>query len=269
MNILIVDDEPLAVQSLRLEAGKVFSADAHFDTAGTARQALQLARVKPVDIAFLDIEMPEMNGLELAQALKEIRGETNIVFVTAYTEYAMRAWQLHASDYLLKPASEQDIRTALANLRTPLFPPSSPGDQRLQVQCFGNFEVFFHGERVHFERSGARELFAYLVSRRGAGVSAGELCSILWEDDGNVTLKKNYVRTYFSSLRKTLRAYGLEQVVSHTRDAYAVDPNQLDCDYYRFLEMDPVAVNSYHSEFMSQYSWAEMMIYSLDRLAEK
>ena len=267
MTVLIVDDEQLAVQSLVREAVQVFPPETAFLTAFFGAQALELAASGPVDIAFLDIEMPDMDGLELTLRLKQLHPEVNIIFVTAYPAYSVSAWKLHASDYLLKPVDARDLRTALDNLRHPL-PPAVPAAQeppeRLQVQCFGNFEVFYAGKKVHFDRSGAKELFAYLVSRRGAGVTTGELCGVLWENDANLALKKSYIRTYFASLKKTFRSYGLEGAVVHTRNSYSIDPDLLDCDYYRFLQLDPVAINSYRSEFMSQYSWAEGMVYQPD-----
>lgn len=264
MTILIVDDEQLAVQSLLREAAQVFPPETDFLTASSGAQALELAASRPADIAFLDIEMPDMDGLELTLRLKQLHPEINIIFVTAYPAYSVSAWKLHASDYLLKPVDAGDLRAALDNLRHPLPEASAEPPERLRVQCFGNFEVFFGGKKVHFDRSGAKELFAYLVSRRGAGVTTGELCGVLWENDFDLALKKSYIRTYFASLKKTFRGCGLEGVVVHTRNSYSIDPSLLDCDYYRFLQLDPVAINSYRSEFMSQYSWAEGMVYQPD-----
>ena len=221
-----------------------------------------------IDVAFLDIEMRGMSGLTMAKHLKQLRQETNIVLVTAYAEYALEAWKLYVSGYLLKPASAADVSKALSHLRIPL-PQAEPQPKLLRVQCFGSFEVFCGSERVHFERSRAKELLAYLVSRRGASVSTGEICSVLWEDDNDLSRKKSLIRTCLVCLRKALRQFGLEEAVQHTRDAYSVNTALLDCDYYRFLELDPVALNSYQSEFMRQYSWAEPLIFPLEQLREK
>ena len=264
MNILIVDDEVLAAQSLEATLRKILGNAPSYSLAKNGEQALSLAEITPPDLAFLDIEMPGMNGMALAKHLKDCFPEADLVFVTAYPQYSLEAWKVHASDYLLKPANEQDVRNALENLRHPTTfdPTEMPG--QLRVQCFGTFAVFYDGEPVHFSRSAAKELFAYLVSRRGASATTGELCSILWEDDRDLNLKKSYLRTYFSSLRKTFALLGVEDAVIHSRDSYAVNPQKLICDYYHFLEMDPVAVNSYRGEFMSQYSWAEMMVFPLN-----
>ena len=263
MVILIVDDYKPSVRALSGVLSEVLGDDTEILTASSGEEALRLAEDTPVDVAFLGVVMPGMGGLECARRLTALRETTDIVIVTAFPEHALDAWRIHASDFLLKPVTEADVRTALANLRHPL----PRGPKRLRVQCFGNFAVFAGSERIHFKRSGAQELLAYLVSRRGASVSTGELCSVLWEDDINQSLEKSYIRTFFSCLRRTLRAYGLEGAVRHERDSYSVNTKLLDCDYYRFLERDPLAAISYHSEFMHQYSWAEPMAYQIENLA--
>ena len=84
-----------------------------------------------------------MNGLELAKRLKDQHGETNIVFVTGYSEYAIDAFDLHASGYLLKPATVEKVQDAMENLR---IPPETIGrGKRVRIQCFGNFEIFVDG----------------------------------------------------------------------------------------------------------------------------
>lgn len=264
MNVLIADDEILALRSLQKALSRVLPNAAVLTAAGGA-EALSLAERTSIDVAFLDIKLQDMSGLELARKLKARQSRIDIILVTAYAEYAMDAWRLYVSGYLLKPADTEDVRTALQHLRSPAL--SSPKEEppRLRVQCFGNFEVFYRNEKLHFRRSKAKELFAYLVSRRGASVTSGEICSILWEDDEDLGGKKSMIRTYFASLRQTFRACGLEAAVQHSRDAYSVNMDLLDCDYYRFLSMDPVALNSYQSEFMHQYSWAEPLVYGIEK----
>ncbi len=264
MTVLIADDEILALQSLQRVVSRVLF-NAVILTAASGRQALSLAESTPIDLAFLDIELQDMNGLDLVRHLKALRPELNIILVTAYENYALDAWRLYVSAFLLKPANAADVRTALQHLRSPA-PPEPEREQRpLRVQCFGNFEVFYRDEKIHFKRSKAKELFAYLVSRRGASVTSGEICSVLWENDEDLGGKKSMIRTYFASLRQTFRSCGLDAVVQHSRDAYSVNVDLMDCDYYRFLKLDPVALNSYQSEFMHQYSWAEPLVYGIEK----
>ncbi len=264
MNVLIADDEILALRSLQKAVSRVLP-NAALLTAACGREAMSLAASFPIDLAFLDIELQDMNGLDLVRHLKATQPRAGIILVTAYENYAMDAWRLYVSSFLLKPADAEDVRTALQHLRSPAQPERATGQKLLRVQCFGNFEVFCGKEKVRFARSKAKELFAYLVSRRGASVTSGEICSVLWEDDEDLVGKKSMLRTYFASLRKTFRAYGLEDAMQHSRDAYSVKVELLDCDYYRFLSLDPVALNSYQAEFMHQYSWAEPLVYGIEK----
>lgn len=252
MNILIVDDEPMMLEMAEDTVREV-KPDADIAVFSNPYKAFESANEKHYDIAMLDIEMPGMTGLELARKLKELDAQINVIFVTAYAEYALDAFELYASGYLMKPLRRDRVQKEFDNLRYE----SISGQMLLRAQCFGNFEVFYKGRPVTFARARAKELFAYLVSLRGAAASVGELCAILWEDSVEQDKNKHYMRNLISDIRKTLRECGAEDVLVGKRNQYAVDPTKLDCDYYRYLEGDEQAVNAYLGEYMKQYSWAE------------
>lgn len=182
MKILIVDDEQMALEEAE-ELVLQIRPKAEIICAKNYMEALKAAETLHFDIALLDIEMPGMSGMELAEKLKEHTPDINIIFVTAYDEYALKAFQLYASDYLLKPISVSVLENAFSNLRYPVV----SGEEKLRVQCFGNFEVFCDGEPVHFARARAKELFAYLIDLKGASANTGELCGILFEDSGEIS----------------------------------------------------------------------------------
>ena len=142
MNILAVDDERNALEGLETVLRRALP-EAEVYPFRTSADALVFAENTPCAVAFLDIELRDMNGLELAKRLKDQHGETNIVFVTGYSEYAIDAFDLHASDYLLKPATVEKVQDAMENLR---IPPETIGHgKRVRIQCFGNFEIFVDG----------------------------------------------------------------------------------------------------------------------------
>lgn len=182
MKILIVADEQMALEEAE-ELVLQIRPKAEIICAENYMEALKAAETLHFDIALLDIEMPGMSGMELAEKLKEHTPDINIIFVTAYDEYALKAFQLYASDYLLKPISVSVLENAFSNLRYPVV----SGEEKLRVQCFGNFEVFCDGEPVHFARARAKELFAYLIDLKGASANTGELCGILFEDSGEIS----------------------------------------------------------------------------------
>lgn len=90
MNIIAVDDEKLALRDLT-QILELVLPEASVSGFRTPQKALAHAWAVPVDIAFLDVEMKGMNGLELAKQLKDIRGRTNIVFATGFSQYAVDA----------------------------------------------------------------------------------------------------------------------------------------------------------------------------------
>lgn len=246
MRILIVDDEIPAINSLERSLRRILDANVEINSAENGEAALALLDEKTYDILFLDIEMPGMSGLDVAKKVSIKHPNTNIIIVTAYKEYAVDAWDLYVSGYLLKPASPERIRQALEKLRTPIV-------ERLTVQCFGNFDVFYKGEKLTFARSAAKEMLAYLIARRGAAVTAGEFCAILWDGKD----KKDQLSTYFAEMKRALVRVGFSDIIVHSRNDYSINTAKLDCDYYRYLNGDPGAVALYNGEFMLQYSWGE------------
>lgn len=260
MRVLVVDDSRLSASSLVRVLERI-DVSVHPKVVSSAAEALESLDQQHFDVAFLDIEMPGINGLELARQLKLRHPLTNVVYVTGYPEYALDAWSTQASAFLVKPVDEQDVRRALDNLRIPVTNQDGSG---LFVQCFGNFEVFYDGVPVAFERYHTKELLAYLVDRKGALVSMGELMAVLWEDRPDTPSLRSQLRTLISDLRRTLSDLGYGQAVVKRRGGIAIAIDVDECDYYAFLAGNPDALNQYHGEYMCQYSWAESTVAQLE-----
>ena len=259
MNIIAVDDEKLALETLVDSAEKVMP-DASIHGFCNPQEAVEYVQSNECEIAFLDIKMRGISGLELARQLKNIQGDINIIFVTGYSEYALDAFRLYASDYLLKPTTPEAVERALKHLRTPVKPQI---DKKIRFQCFGTFEVFFGEEKLVFKRGKAKELLAYLVDRMGASVTMGELMSVLWEDGRDTISRKSNLRNLISDVKQTLAEVGSEDIIIKSRNTIALNYHAVDCDFYDFLRHIPYAVNAYRGEYMTQYSWAEITTASL------
>lgn len=255
MRILIADDEYMVLQENR-EVVEAACPDAEIVTAENYLEALDAVKTASVDVALLDIEMPGITGLELAKRLKELDPKVNIIFATAYTEYAVEAFSMYVSGYLLKPLTKEAVTKALEHLRHPV----QEEQKKLQVQCFGKFEVFYHGKPVPFARTKAKEIFAYLIDIKGAAANTGELCAVLWEDSTEVEKNRHYLRNLMADLRRALRQCDAEDVLIIKRNQFSIDTSKVDCDYYRYLNGEKTAVDSYEGEYMTQYSWAEHAI---------
>ena len=117
MKILIVDDEQMALEDAKDVAEKV-QPEAEIFGVNTCSRALEIAEREKPDVALLDIEMPGMNGLELAKRLKEIYDSINIIFVTAYSEYALEAFSIKASDNDLRYSTVGYRRVLLLYVRS-------------------------------------------------------------------------------------------------------------------------------------------------------
>lgn len=180
MTIIAVDDERIALQLLQSSISEaVPSAQLHGFASG--EQAVAFVRANHCDVAFLDIDLSDTDGISLAKHLKQANPLINIIFVTAHKEYAMEALSLHSSGYVMKPATKEKVEHELENLRHPV---SLPSKHKVWIQCFGNFEVFADGQPIKFTYSKTKELLAFLVDRKGAYCSNGEIITALWEDDG-------------------------------------------------------------------------------------
>lgn len=260
MRSLVVDDSRLAASALVKVVMRV-DAQGACDVAYSASDANRMCMEHPYDVVFLDIEMPGANGLTLANRLRLQSPQTNVVFVTGYPEYALDAWNTQASCFLVKPVDEEDVRRALDQLRNPVVSSERKG---LYIQCFGNFEVFYDGVPVAFERSHTKELLAYLVDRRGALVSTGELVAVLWEDRPDTVSRRSQLRTFISELRRVFTGLGRPDAIVRQRGGVAVKIALTECDYYGFCAGLPEALNLYRGEYMCQYSWAENTTALLD-----
>ena len=250
MNIIAVDDEPLALKDLlrTLQSVRPNCTPTSF---ATPREALAYAEENSVDVAFIDIEMPGMSGLDLAKRLKELHPAVHIVFVTSYEKYAIDAFALHATGYLLKPVQAADLEREMTFMYG-----CDAHEAHVRIRTFGGFEAFVNGTPLTFKRSKTTELLALLVDRRGAGVTAREACAVLWEDRPHNASQRSYYQSLVADLRSTLAAQA-DHVLVKTWNNLSIDPNAVDCDCYRFLDGDPIAVNAYCGSYLPAYSWAE------------
>ena len=248
MKILLVDDEELQLIRLEKICKKIKPEDEYFIYTNPVKAFREVKDIK-IDIAFLDIEMPGYNGVEMAKRLIGINPQINIIFVTAYDDYAIDAYKLHASGYIMKPVSEEDIKKELDGLRYSVE--KQDNEKLIQVKCFGNFEVFKDGVPLKFHRQKSKELFAYLVDREGAATNMNELNAILWDED-----KNSYLRNLIADIQDTLKEVGASDVFIKRYNECFIDVSKIDCDAYEYKKNNPEAIIAYRGEYMIQYSWA-------------
>ena len=248
MKAITVDDEIYMLETLH-EAVSASSDIELAEAFSSCSAALAYAAENPVDVAFLDINMRGIGGLGLAEKLMELHPRCKIIFCTGYEEYAVSAFQLHVSGYLMKPITPEAVQREINHIKG-----VTAAENLLSIKCFGNFEVLYNGKSLPFRRKKTKELLAVLVDRTGAGVTAKQICAILFPDDTDDTKNAAYLRQLILDLKTTLKTIRAEGVLQHDTPYYRIDTRLVKCDYLSFLE---TGKPEFHGEYMTQYSWAE------------
>ena len=249
MRIFAVEDEPTILKNLAKHIREVLP-DAEIFAFQDAEDAVAALTQGAVDIAFLDIELGDMNGVELAKRIKADCPLCNIVFCTGYSSYATQAFDLGASDYLMKPITNKKLEHALTQLRHARKPVMPKG--QLYIRCFGQFEVFYNGEPLLSLTKRAKELFAYLVDQAGAVSSAADIISTLFPNNA-----ESYFRVAKRDLERALAEIVQGDILVKSWGKLGIRRDNLLCDYYEYLAGNPDALNLYRGAYMLQYDWAQ------------
>ncbi len=257
MNVVCVDDENMSLNNTIILC-KECGVDSVFGFS-SSKEALDFFKEtdKEIDIAFLDIDMPIINGIEMAKMLKTVSPNTFIIFISGYKEYALEAYQAHAIGYLTKPISQEELQAEIDRVN------GFKGilKKKIKVFTFGNFEVFYNDKPVEFKYRKTKELFAYLIDRNGVDVSTSEIMAVLFEEDD----KSSYLRNLISDLVQTFDKLD-DNLIRRSRGMLGLNKTCIDCDYYEYLKGDK---SLFQGEYMSQYSFAEYTLGYLIRQEEK
>lgn len=262
MRIIVVDDEERARNLLEM----ILRGLGHQDvwTFGDAQSALSYLKENACDVAFLDVEMPGMSGLDLAEELLKLSVIPAIVFQTAYPQYAVRAWDSDAVDYLLKPYGRDQVQRALERASRRNLICWQSKTPSVEIHCFPSFALWINGVPLTFDNRKAKELLAYLVHMQGNWVSTDRIIYALFEDSEEKSAK-NYYRLVLYRLKQTLKEVGLERLVESGYGKARVNPEHFVCDYYRFLQGE---TSLFFGEYMSDYNWAEQTLADMRRKSE-
>lgn len=196
----------------------------------------KIGELKP-RVVFLDINMPQLRGIDAGSRILDLSPETDIVFVTAFDQYAVEAFELHATDYLLKPVAEERLAKTVARLckKIPLAGEHHSG--KLQIRCFGRLQMGWEGrEPIKWRIEKARELFAFLLQNHSRNITRDELLDKLWpEDNPDRAVKQLYNGVYY--LRKALENYGIDRTLLSIDNNYNLKLGAVDWDVARFSEL--------------------------------
>ncbi|MEE1086060.1 MAG: response regulator [Schaedlerella sp.] len=260
MKTILVDDMMLDMQLFEIKCKDL----SDFEIIGKFTdplEALSFAKNNDVEFALLDIDMPGMNGIELAHNLRQLRRDIIIVFVTAHPKFAVEALKMKADYMIFKPFNHEDISDVLERAKLLV----RRQKKRFYFQTFGTFEMSVEGKLVKFKSAKSKELMALCVFREGYPISIHEMVDYLWEDESTLNYGAGYRRT-IKELADTLKEYGADELLQRSRGSIQINIELADSDYIDFMNGDIDAICKFQGDFMQQYSWAETMVY---RLLEK
>jgi two-component SAPR family response regulator len=178
-------------------------------------------------ILFLDIEMPEMSGLQLAEKIIEAGNNIEIVFVTAYDKYALEAFRVNAIDYILKPFSSDDIAQAITRLKKVKSLPiisQMPADKG-RIYCFGRLSVYGAGcrEAVKWRTSKTEELFAFMLQNLNSEVVKWKITQAIWPECESEKQLNTNLHTTVYKVKKTLLSANIKFDFSFINGRYKME----------------------------------------------
>lgn len=251
MRVIYVDDEQPALDNFRLTAAQIPQFE-QLNLFSSGEAALMWVRKNLVDTAFLDMEMPGIHGIDLALKLREINPNIRVIFVTAYSQYALEAWGTGAIGYLLKPYTVDDIRKELEKC---IFRPLP--SEHIIIRTMPMLSVTVRGEPLHISGAKPRELFALLVDRGERGITSAEGIACLWPDKPNDASAQSLFRMTYKRLVAALEEAGAGHIVGSRENHRFLRVDQVECDLYRILADDENAIQKYSGQYLQEYSWAE------------
>lgn len=244
LKAIIADNEEPAVNVLTIMLEKTRQIDV-VKSFTNAADALSWFQYSKPDVAFLDIEMPEIKGLELAEKILAIHEDVEIIFVTAYDQYALDAFRVNALDYLLKPLSFEDISRTVSRLvkRKGAEATANRKFSNGCVYCFGRLTVYgsSNDQPVKWRTSKTEELFAYMLQNTGKEVPKWKICEALWPEC-DMEKVDVYLHTTLYKMKKVLSAAGIEYDIKFINGCYWMNLPQIFVDTAEFDSIASSAV---------------------------
>lgn len=242
IRVIIVDDEEDALDLLEILLGQIGGVDIVGRYINPAK-AFETLNESPIDLVFLDIDMPGMKGTELAREIRKINKKIPIVFTTAYSEYAVEAFEIQTNDYLLKPFTLDRLQTTVIRIQQALT--VSAAQERsiahlsCSIQCFGGFHLQSSDtgkSLLSWKTKKVKELCAFLVHHEGKPVSTASIIEALWPEY-DLNKAKTYLYTCLSYLRRNLAENNVPIIIQKVDQGFAAMLGELVADFIEFKKM--------------------------------
>lgn len=264
LKAVIVDNEKLVLDLLKmqLEETNKIEVIGEFTKPSIALKEIPALQA---DVVFLDIEMPGMNGIELGTRLLEMDNKLDIVFVTAYGQYAIEAFKLNAIHYILKPADQGSINETIQRLLdSRRLSQLKVISKQNRIELFGGIKIFFNGKeaRVKWTTVKVEELFAILIINRMNGIEKEQIIDALWPQTEWKKAEQNLYSSIYR-LKKSLCEAGMNASIVNSKGKYFLEIDSLTTDVDEFDTLSEAeyerAISLYKGELFGEryYPWAE------------
>lgn len=252
METIVVDDELLSMEQFQEVCKNIpeIHLVGKFDKSQTA---LEYAKTHRVDFALLDIEMPQMDGLELGRRLKELHPDMILIYVTGHSQYVAQTLKVRADYCVMKPYDEVDVKEAIE--RAKLL--ARRQDKKIRVQMFGRFEIFAGDHVLIFQNKKSKELLALCMDHKGGNVTMEEAIDKLWPERPYDEKVKRLYRKAVGSVQEVLQHAGISGFFENGRGWCHVNCNDIECDYLAFLSDTKKNQELFQGEYLFDYEWGE------------
>ena len=258
MKTILVDKQPLMRRKLEEMVGDIKVVDV-IGSFGSSKEALGYAERNTVEFAILDTEMPEMDGVELGKALKNIYPGIVLIYTTKKCERLVEILKMKADYCIIKPYDKYDIEDAAE--RAILL--CRRQKKRLRAQMFGRFDVFLDEQVLHFKNAKSKELLALCMDRCGGIVSMEEVIDKLWPERAYDEKVKRLYRKAVMNLQGTLREKGITELFQTARGSCHISKDEVECDYYTYLVEPEINGKMFQGDYLFDYSWGEETLANL------
>ncbi len=249
LKIIVVDDEQSSInQFIEKFVIDGFDIDAKYFLS-MPLNAPDYAKKTRIDVAFLDIHMPKINGVDLAEKLIEINKSIKIVFISGY-EQNMDSLSAKFGENLIgfysKPYQDHELRNLINIL-------IHDNKKNIKIQCKDCFNIFVNNLPIKFATKKSREILAYLVFKKGAVISSDLVITDIWGGE-NVDKSKLHYKDNLYLLRKTLKEWQIDHILHNSRGMVSIDTENIDCDYLDFATSHN-NIELLEHNFFTEFDW--------------
>lgn len=251
MKAIVIDDEWYNLE----ETSELVENTGSFQVVGKYQnplKALEEVNLTYPQVAFIDIELPEMDGITLAEKLLEMNSSMMIVFITSYNQFAVQAFDLNAIDYILKPIKGERFNRMVEKTKCEISIRNQQTPENVQIKVFDKLTVTLGDAPLKWQRTKAREIFAYLLMHHGSYIHKEKIVENLWPDHETEKALQILqtsickIRNLFSSIKNIVK-------LDYSNNSYCLLVTEGECDYFQVEK----ALSSYKKDDPSTYASVE------------